>query len=199
MKLIFFVKIFVLCLELNVEWGFFVNTKDLQFYEKAVNPIQYGPFWGLLTDVGGGRKGRCPPLSPEICLTYTEMMKLGTVIPYIRKIQNSYKLLDTHWVLLRLTFFSLQISNFCYVKNPHIDWILIHISNSFNFFELLKVVLRNVLGILMMPAQLATLGVLKIKVFWNKGYDIIISAHYITSKILFSDSNYIFFHVNKVC
>ena len=126
MKLIFLVKIFVLCLELKVEWGFFVNTKDLQFYEKAVNPIQYGPFWGLLTDVGGARKGRCPPLPPEICLTYTEMMKLGTVIPYIRKIQNSYKLLDTHWVLLRLTFFSLQISNFCYVKNPHIDWILIH-------------------------------------------------------------------------
>ena len=43
----------------------------------------------------------------------------------------------------------------------------------------------------MIPAQLATLGVLKIKVFWNKGYDIIISAHYIRSKILFGDSNYI--------
>ena len=31
--------------------------------------------------------------------------------------------------------------------------------------------------ILIMSAKLATLGPLKIKTFWNKGYDIIISAH----------------------
>ena len=31
--------------------------------------------------------------------------------------------------------------------------------------------------ILMMLANLATLGLLKIKVFWNKGYDIIIFVH----------------------
>ena len=30
--------------------------------------------------------------------------------------------------------------------------------------------------ILMMWAELATLGLLKIKVFWNKGYDVIISS-----------------------
>ena len=42
-----------------------------------------------------------------------------------------------------------------------------------------------------MPAKLATLGLLKIKVFWNKGYDIIVSVHDITNKILSPDSNYI--------
>ena len=45
--------------------------------------------------------------------------------------------------------------------------------------------------ILMMSAKIATPGLLKIKVFWNKGYDIINSVHDVTSKILSRDSNYI--------
>ena len=45
--------------------------------------------------------------------------------------------------------------------------------------------------ILMMSAKMATLGFLKIKVFWNKGYDVIISIHDATNKILSRDSNYI--------
>ena len=32
---------------------------------------------------------------PKICHTYPTMMKLGTVIPYLRKIQKIYKSLDT--------------------------------------------------------------------------------------------------------
>ena len=43
----------------------------------------------------------------------------------------------------------------------------------------------------MMSAKLATLGLLKIKLFWNKGYDIIIFVHDVTNKILERDSNYI--------
>ena len=45
--------------------------------------------------------------------------------------------------------------------------------------------------ILTISARIATLGLLKIKVFWNKVYDIIISVHDITNKILLRDSNYI--------
>ena len=45
--------------------------------------------------------------------------------------------------------------------------------------------------ILMLPAKMATLGLLKIKVFWNKGYDVIISVNDVTNKILSRDSNYI--------
>ena len=45
--------------------------------------------------------------------------------------------------------------------------------------------------ILMMSAKMATPGFLKIKVFWNKGYDAIISAHDVTNKIVSRDSNYI--------
>ena len=43
----------------------------------------------------------------------------------------------------------------------------------------------------MMSAKMATPGLLKITVFWNKGYDVIISVHDVTNKILSRDSNYI--------
>ena len=45
--------------------------------------------------------------------------------------------------------------------------------------------------ILMMPAKMATLGLLKIKVFWNKVYDVIISVYGVTNKISLGESNYI--------
>ena len=41
----------------------------------------------------------------------------------------------------------------------------------------------------MMSAKMATSGLLKI--FWNKGYDVIISVHDVTNKILWRDSIYI--------
>ena len=42
-----------------------------------------------------------------------------------------------------------------------------------------------------MSAKLATLGLLKINGFWNIGYDVIISVHDFTSKIISRDSNYV--------
>ena len=45
--------------------------------------------------------------------------------------------------------------------------------------------------ILMMSAKMVTLGFFKIKVLCNKGDDVIISLHDVTSKILSRDSNYI--------
>ena len=38
---------------------------------------------------------------------------------------------------------------------------------------------------------MATQDLLKIKVFWSKAYNAIISAHDVTSKILARDSNYV--------
>ena len=55
----------------------------------------------------------------------------------------------------------------------------------------LKVILINMVAIFMMSSKLDTLGLLKIKLFWNKGYEVIISVHDVTNKILSSDSNYI--------
>ena len=41
----------------------------------------------------------------------------------------------------------------------------------------------------MMPAKMATPGLLKITIFWKKGYDVIISVDDVTNKILSRDSN----------
>ena len=43
----------------------------------------------------------------------------------------------------------------------------------------------------MKSAKMATLGLIKIKLFWNQVYDVIISVHDVTVKILSRDSNYI--------
>ena len=53
----------------------------------------------------------------------------------------------------------------------------------------LKIFLINLVTILMMSEKIAT--PLKIKVFLNIVYDVIIYVHYVTSKILSLDSNYI--------
>ena len=46
------------------------------------------------------------------------------------------------------------------------------------------------IAILMMSTNLATPGLREIKVFWNKGYDFIISVHDVTNKVFLLDANY---------
>ena len=43
----------------------------------------------------------------------------------------------------------------------------------------------------MIPTKMVNPGLLKITLFWNKGYDVIIPADDVTNKILSQDSNYI--------
>ena len=45
--------------------------------------------------------------------------------------------------------------------------------------------------VLMMSAKLATPGLLKIKIFQNKGCNVIVVDYDVTNKILSGDSNYI--------
>ena len=45
-------------------------------------------------------------------------------------------------------------------------------------------------AILMMSAKSVAIGLLKIKVFWNKCYDVITFIYDVTNKILSRDSNY---------
>ena len=58
------------------------------------------------------------------------------------------------------------------------------------FIDFSKVVIINMIVILIMSAKLAIPGLLKTKMFWNKGYDIIISVHDITDIILSRDLNH---------
>ena len=55
----------------------------IEFDVSFFNPIQDGLFSGLLTDGGGGGGGGGA--------FWPTMMKLGTVVPYLRKIQKMYK------------------------------------------------------------------------------------------------------------
>ena len=69
----------------------YVNYMSYINYRTYVfNPIQDGLFRGC-SRMGGAF---WPPL-PKIHHTYPIMMKLGTVIPYQRKIQKMYKSRDT--------------------------------------------------------------------------------------------------------
>ena len=122
------------------------------------------------------RKSKKTLLS-EICHTYPTMMTLGTVIPslkskkYINHVTHPSNFAD-------ISIFSTEISNFCYIKKYRNR---LHFNTHFlillTSFEFLKVALINMVVTLMMPAKLATLGLIKIKVFWKKGYNFIISFH----------------------
>ena len=65
------------------------NKDSEQLSRGVLNPIQDGLFRGCLRMEGAKR----PPL-PKICHTYPTMMKLGTVIPYPKKIQKIYESRD---------------------------------------------------------------------------------------------------------
>ena len=49
----------------------------------------------------------------------------------------------------------------------------------------------NMVKILMISAKMVTQGLLKVKVFWNKGYYPIYFICNVTNKVLSHDSNYI--------
>ena len=59
---------------------------------KQCQPYSGWAFSGLLKDEGGIVK-KSP--FPKICHTYPTMMKLGTVIPYLKKFQKLYESRDT--------------------------------------------------------------------------------------------------------
>ena len=67
-------------------------------------------FLGLLTN--GWPKG---PLS-KICHTYPTMMKLGTIIPYLKKIQKYMNHVTYVLSSADINIFSLEISKICYFK-----------------------------------------------------------------------------------
>ena len=98
------------------------------------------------------------------------MVNFGTVIIYLKKMEKIYKSCDT----------SLE---FCWCQHFFAGNQQLLILILLTFLESLKVVLINMVAILMMSAKLTTLGLLKINVFWNKVYDIIISVHDVTKKI----------------
>ena len=124
---------------------------------------------------------------PKICHTYPTVMKLGTIIPYLTKTQKHINHVTHLLSSADISIFLLEIIK-KYGYTLHFDtYFLILLT----FFRSFKVVLTNMIPILMMSAKLVILNLLKVKVFWNEGYDLIICVNDVTNKILWCDSNYI--------
>ena len=83
------------------------NSKEVLF-----KPIQDGTFRGC------SRMKRTKKTSPlsKICHTYPTMVKLGTVIPYVKKIQKIYNHLTHILSSADISIFLPEISKFCYIK-----------------------------------------------------------------------------------
>ena len=135
---------------------------------------------------GWGGVAKRPPV-PKICHTYPTMIKLGTVIPYPRKIQKIYKSRDTPLQFCWHQHFFTGNQHILIYQEIQIQiafWYLI--SNSFNFSWVFKdcfVKHGNNFD------DASKNGYPRPS--WNKGYDVIISVHDVLNKILSRDLNYI--------
>ena len=138
------------------------------------------PGWG-----GKGGGGAKIPAYPTI-------MKFATVITYLRKIQKYINHVSHPLISADISIFSLEMSTFCYIKKYRYRlYFGTQLLFLLKFCKSLRIGLINIVTILMMSAKMAALGLLRIKVFWNKGSSIIISVHDLTNKILSRDSYYI--------
>ena len=73
----------------------------------------------------GGTGQKTLPLMRKICDTYPTIVKLGTVLPYLRKIQKIYHV--THPLnSADITNFYWDSENFAMPRNTDIDSILTH-------------------------------------------------------------------------
>ena len=90
---------------------------------------------------------------------YPTMMKLGTVIPYLKKIHKIYKSRDTLLEFCWNQHFLPEINRFCYIKKNRYR---LHFHTQFlilvTIFESLNIFLIKMVTILMMPAKTVTLG-----------------------------------------
>ena len=80
---------------------------------------------------GGGQKG--PSIPTNICHTYPRMIKLCTVIPYLKKIPKICKLRDTPLEFAVISIISGKSAVFVISKTSDKDCILIH---NFQLFQL---------------------------------------------------------------
>ena len=93
---------------LNILWTkrAFIEANKTIFWKVSVRR-------GHLAHIQDGQKS---PL-PKTCHTYSTMMKLGTFITYLKKIQKKYVTHVTRPLISTdISIFSLEISNFCYIK-----------------------------------------------------------------------------------
>ena len=129
-----------------------------------LNPIQD---WTFRT-AHGWRGKKVPPPEHLWHISYNDGTWYSYTLPK-EDLKIIWIKLHTPWVLPTSAYFHRRLAILQYqeIQIYAVFWYII--SNS--FFELVKIVLIKMITILMMSAKIATLGLLKIKVFWKKGYD----------------------------
>ena len=127
------------------------NTMMRSYKYDTSSPYSGWAYLGLLTEMGGGG-------STKICHTYPTMMKLGTGLPYLKKIQNIYESRDTPLEFCwNQHFFTGNQQILLYREMQILIAFWYIISNSFNFFWVfIKIALINMVIILLMSAKMAT-------------------------------------------
>ena len=70
---------------------------------------------GLFGAAHGWGEGKKAPF-PKTCHTYPAMIKLGTVIPYLKKIQKYINHVTHPLSSADISIFSPEITRFCYIK-----------------------------------------------------------------------------------
>ena len=108
---------------------------------------------GLFGAAHGWGMGLKGPL-PKICHTYLTMIKLGTIIPYLKEIQKIFESLET---LLEFCNFSVESSKVCYTRKY---MYRLHFHTKFlillTFLEYFRIVLTKKVTVLMMSAKMVT-------------------------------------------
>ena len=154
--------------------------KTSSHFFSIFNPIQDGSFWSCSRIEEEGES--------EICHTYPTMMKLGTITPDLNRIHKIYDWRDAPLEFCwHQHFFSGNQQILLYQKMQIKISFWFIISNLFNFFWVFKGCF-NKHGYNF--DDISILDLLKINVFWNKDYDLIICVHEVTNKIFSSNSNY---------
>ena len=118
---------------------------------------------------GGSKKF---PIS-KISHTYITMMKLGTLIAFLKKIQKYINHKTHPSSSADISIFLPEINKFCYIKKYRYRFyfgtlFLILLT----FFESFKIFLLNMVIVLMISTKIDTQGLLKIKICWNKCCDV---------------------------
>ena len=82
------------------------------FFDIVLTPFRMGLFGDAYRFRGAKRP--LPPL-PRICQTYPRMLKLGTVVSYLKKIEKYINHLAHRMSSADISISSLEINNFCYI------------------------------------------------------------------------------------
>ena len=69
--------------------------------------------------------GKPKSLFPKICHTYPPMMKLSTVISYLKNVQKIYKHVTYSLKSADVSICSPEISKLCYIRNADKDFTVI--------------------------------------------------------------------------